>query len=236
MGSLAHKIIVITGASRGIGAAAAKRLAAEGAHMVLVARSVAGLEAVDDAIQAAGGKATLVPLDLAKHDEIDALGAALLEKFGHLDGLIGNAALLGQITPLAHITPKQWQAVLDVNVTANWRLIRICDPLLRRASHPRAAFVTSGITRMTHPYWGGYAMSKAALESLVLTYAAEMMDSTLRVNLIDPGVVATPMRGQAFPGENQALLTQPDDARLTDVFVKAMSDECTAHGERLRAV
>jgi NAD(P)-dependent dehydrogenase (short-subunit alcohol dehydrogenase family) len=203
--------------------------------VVLTARSVAGLEAVDDAIQSAGGTATLVPLDLSKHDEVDALGAALLSKFGKLDGLIGNAGTLGQMSPLTHITPKQWQSVLDVNVTANWRLLRICEPLLKKSSSPRLAFVTSGIVGRHTPYWGGYAMSKVALESLVLTYAAECEGSDMRVNLIDPAVVATAMRAQAFPGENPATLLQPDDTRLTDLFVTAMREECEAHGQRLIA-
>jgi NAD(P)-dependent dehydrogenase (short-subunit alcohol dehydrogenase family) len=232
MKPLHDNIILITGASRGIGAAVAKRLAAEGAHVVLAARNVGKLEAVDDAIQALGGKATLVPIDLSKHEDIDALGAGLLEKFGHLDGLIGNAAILGQITPVTHITPKQWQAVLDVNVTANWRLLRICEALLKRAPHPRVAFVTSGITRGSSPYWGGYAMSKAALESFVMTYAAEVRDSPMRVNLIDPSVVATDMRAQAFPSEKRSTLLQPDDTRLTEIFVQAMAKDCTAHGQR----
>jgi NAD(P)-dependent dehydrogenase (short-subunit alcohol dehydrogenase family) len=233
MKQLHNKVILITGASRGIGAGVAKRLAREGAHVVLAARNVAKLEEVDDAIQAEGGAATLVPIDLAKHDDIDALGAALLQKFGQLDGLVGNAATLGQMTPLTHIAPKQWQAVLDVNVTANWRLLRICDPLLRQSPQPRVAFVTSGVTRGAFPYWGGYAMSKAALESLVMTYAEEMRESTMRVNLIDPAIVATSMRAQAFPGENAATLMQPDDARLTDMFVAAMREECTMHGQRI---
>jgi NAD(P)-dependent dehydrogenase (short-subunit alcohol dehydrogenase family) len=224
------KVILVTGASRGIGAGAAKRLAREGAHVVLVARTVADLEAVDDVIQVEGGAATLVPLDLAKHEEIDALGAAVLSRFGRLDGLVGNAAILGQMTPLTHITPKQWQSVMDVNVTANWRLLRICDPLLRQASAPRVAFVTSGITKSPTPYWGAYAVSKAALESMVLTYGAEMRDTAMRVNLIDPSVVATKMRAQAFPGEDAATLMQVDDVRLTDVFVRAMHPDCEMHG------
>jgi NAD(P)-dependent dehydrogenase (short-subunit alcohol dehydrogenase family) len=233
MQSLQDKVILVTGASRGIGAGAAKRLAREGAHVVLVARSVAALEAVDDLIQEEGGEATLVPLDLAKHEEIDALGAAILSRFGRLDGLVGNAAILGQMSPLTHITPKQWQSVLDVNVTANWRLLRICDPLLRQSSAPRTAFVTSGITKILTPYWGAYAVSKAALESMVLTYASEMHDTAMRVNLIDPSVVATKMRAQAFPGEDATKLMQADDARLTELFVHAMHPECEMHGERL---
>ena len=233
MKQLQDRIILITGASRGIGAAVAKRVAQEGAHVVLCGRSVAQLEKVDDAINGEGGKATLVPLDLAKHDDIDALGAALLSKFGKLDGLVGNAAILGQMSPLTHITPKQWQSVLDVNVTANWRLLRICNPLLRKSASPRVVFVTSGSAKGHTPYWGSYAMSKAALESLVLTYAAESENTPIRVNLIDPSIVATSMRAQAFPGENAEKLLQPDDPRLTDLFIAAMSEDCAVHGERL---
>ncbi len=233
MNQLQDRIILITGATRGIGASVAKRLAREGAHVVLSGRSVAQLEKMDDAISAEGGQATLVPLDLAKHDDIDALGAALLSKFGRLDGLVGNAAILGQMSPLTHITPKQWQSVLDVNVTANWRLLRICDPLLRASPSPRVAFVTSGSAKGHTPYWGSYAMSKAALESLVLTYAAESENTKTRVNLIDPHIVATAMRAQAFPGEDAEMLIQPDNPRLTELFVAAMSPDCAVHGERL---
>ncbi len=234
MVELEGRVILITGASRGIGAAVAKRLAQEGAHVVLVARSVEGLEQVDDAIQEQGGQATLVPLDMMEQDKIDVLGAALLEKFGKLDGLIGNAALLGQVTPLVHHDVQQFQQVIDINVTANWRLLRILDPLLRQSDAARVAFVTSGVTQTAFPYWGVYAASKAALESLTITYAEEVKDTSIRVNLIDPGVVATGMRAQAFPGENKASLMQPDDQRLTDVFVDAMSSSCLEHGARLQ--
>ncbi len=228
------RIILLTGASRGIGAAVARRLAREpDTHLVLAARNVAHLEAVDDAVQDAGGSATLVPVDLAQHERIDALGAAILEKFGRLDGFIGNAAILGKLSPLTHITPEQWQALLDVNVTANWRLLRILDPLLTRSQHPRVAFVTSGITQMTAPYWGGYRLTKAALESLCESYAAETTHGDMKVNLIDPGVVATDMRAQAFPSEAKHTLLSPDDACVTDLFVQAMSVDCKYHQARL---
>ncbi|NET71190.1 MAG: SDR family NAD(P)-dependent oxidoreductase [Sphaerospermopsis sp. SIO1G2] len=233
MTQLEGKVIAITGATRGIGAAVAKRCAREGAHMVLIARSVEGLEHMDDAIHALGGKATLVPLDLAQHDMIDALGAAIYQQFSALDGLVANAAILGSLTPLTHITPAQFQQIFDVNVTANWRLLRILDPLLARAPHPRAVFVTSGITKAPTPYWGAYAASKAALESLVTTYAAETTHNSMRVNCLDPGAIATSMRAQAFPGEDASSLMQPDDERLNDAFVQLLSDDVSQHGERV---
>lgn len=232
---LDDKIILLTGASRGIGAAVAKKLAAEGAHLVLCARSVKELEQVDDAIQSLTGEpATILPLDLKEHDKIDALGAALYEKFGKLDGFIGNAGTLGQVTPLTHHDPKQFQTVMDVNVTANWRLLRVLEPLLKLSKQPRIAFVTSGVTQATFPFWGAYSMSKHALESLALTYAKEVQGTATRVNLIDPGVVATSMRAQAFPGEDKTMLMQPDDAQLTDLFIQAMGSDAP-HGARLIA-
>jgi NAD(P)-dependent dehydrogenase (short-subunit alcohol dehydrogenase family) len=141
--------------------------------------------------------------------------------------------MLGALAPLSHITPKQWQQVMDLNVTANWRLLRILDPLLQQASQPRVAFVTSGVARLDAPYWGAYATSKSALEMLVRTYAAEQ-GGDMRVNLIDPGIVATDMRARAFPGENPQTLTQPDDPALTDLFVRAMQPDCPSHGDILR--
>jgi NAD(P)-dependent dehydrogenase (short-subunit alcohol dehydrogenase family) len=173
-GRLAGKIALITGASRGIGAAVAERFAAEGAHLVLAARTAGGLEEVDDKVRAAGGSATLVPLDLRDFIKIDELAAALYERYGHLDILVGNAAEFGTFSPLGHIDPKLWGEIIDLNLTANWRLIRAMDPLLRAAPAGRAIFVTSGIARSPRAYWGPYAVSKAGLEALVKTYAAEI--------------------------------------------------------------
>lgn len=232
-GRLAGRIAVITGASRGIGAAVARGFAAEGAHLVLIARTSGGLEEVDDAVQAAGGSATLVPLDLTEHDGIDRLGAALYERFGRLDILIGNAAMLGPLSPLGHVPPKQWEAVMNLNVTANWRLIRSLDPLLRRAEAGRAVFVTSGVARGVFPYWGPYAASKAALESLVRTYAGETVKTPLRVNLLDPGVVRTAMRAQAMPGEDPESLPPPET--LVPLFLELAGPDCSRHGEIVRA-
>lgn len=230
---LEGRIALITGASRGIGAAVARRFAAEGAHVVLVARTVGGLEEIDDEIRRAGGVATLVPLDLAEFEKIDQMAAAVFQRFERLDVLVGNAALLGTITPMGHIDPQEWQQVFDVNVTANWRLIRMFDPLLRRSEAGRAIFVTSGIARGVFPYWGAYAASKAALEMMVKTWAGEITRTKIRANLLDPGVVRTRMRARAFPGENPDTLKPPE--AVTDAFVALAAADCTRHGEVVRA-
>lgn len=226
---LEGRTALVTGASRGIGAAVARRYAAEGAHVVLVARTVGGLEEVDDAIRAEGGAATLVPLDLAEGIKIDELGARLFERFGKLDILVGNAATLGVLTPLTHMDPPVWDRVMAVNVTANWRLLRSMDPLLRRSDAGRAIFVTSGVTRGVFPFWGAYAVSKAALETLVRTYAAEVAEFGVRANVVDPGVVRTAMRAQAMPGEDPATLPAPD--AITEVFVTLAEPSCRRNGQ-----
>ena len=233
-GRLAGRVALVTGASRGIGAAVAARFAAEGAKLVLLARTVGGLEETDDAVRRAGGQeATLVPLDLRDFDKIDQLGASLFERFGRLDILVGNAGVLGTLSPAGHIAPEVWQQVLDVNLTANWRLIRSLDALLRASEAGRAIFVTSGAAAGAIAYWGAYAASKAALEVLVKTYAAEVTKTALRVNLLDPGVVRTRMREQAFPGENPEDLAPPES--VTDYFVELASPDCTRHGQVVRA-
>ncbi|MET0483552.1 MAG: SDR family NAD(P)-dependent oxidoreductase [Aestuariivirgaceae bacterium] len=209
-GRLAGRIALVTGASRGIGFAIAKALAAEGAHVVALARTVGGLEELDDAIRAAGGTATLVPADLKDYPALDRLGAALFERFRRLDILIGNAGILGKLTPLAHVDPKLWDEVMAVNVTANWRLIRSLDLLLRQADNGRAIFMTTGAARSFTAYWGPYAVSKAALEALVKTYAAESVTTGLRVNLVNPGIVRTRMRAEAMPGEDPSTLPPPE--------------------------
>jgi NAD(P)-dependent dehydrogenase (short-subunit alcohol dehydrogenase family) len=209
-GRLAGRIALVTGASRGIGFAIAKALAAEGAHVVALARTVGGLEELDDAIRAAGGTATLVPADLKDYPALDRLGAALFERFRRLDILIANAAILGKLTPLAHVDPKLWDEVMAVNVTSNWRLIRSLDLLLRQADNGRAIFMTTGAARSFTAYWGPYAVSKAALEALVKTYAAETVTTGLRVNLVNPGIVRTRMRAEAMPGEDPSTLPPPE--------------------------
>lgn len=208
---LENRIALVTGASRGIGRAAALALAKAGAHVIAVARTVGGLEELDDEIGQAGGTATLVPLDLRDFDAIDRLGASIYERWGKLDALLGNAGVLGALTPLKHLEPKVWQEVMDVNVTANWRLIRSLDPLLHRSDAGRALFVTSGAARKHISYWGVYAASKSALEILALTYAAECEQTNVRVNLINPGPMRTLMRQKAMPGEDPAYLIKPED-------------------------
>ena len=208
---LAGRIAVITGASRGIGYQVAKGFAAAGAHVIAVARTVGGLEELDDDIQAGGGSATLVPLDLKDMEGIDRLGGAIHERWGKLDVLLANAGMLGQLSPLGHIPPKVWDDVMAVNVTANWRLIRSLDPLLRLSDAGRALFMSSGAAANCRPYWGPYSVSKAALEALVRTYAAEVRTTAIRVAAIDPGRTRTAMRAQAMPGEDPATLPHPSE-------------------------
>lgn len=208
---LKDRIALITGASSGIGRAAALAFAREGAHMLLLARTRKALEEVDDRVRAEGGKATLIPLDLADGKAIDALGPSLYERFGRLDVLVGNAAILGRLSPLTHVPAEHWERTFAINVTANWRLIRTLDPLLRRSESGRVIFVTSGVARSARAYWAPYSVSKAALEALAKTYANETTDSAIKVNLIDPGATATRMRAEAYPGEDRATLRTPEE-------------------------
>jgi len=205
------RIALVTGASRGIGRAAAIALAGAGAHVILVARTVGGLEETDDEIQKIGGTATLVPMNLRDFDAIDRLGASIHERWGRLDALFGNAGQLGVLTPITHMEPKTWAEVMDVNLTANWRLIRSLDPLLKASDAGRALFVTSGAARKHIAYWGAYALSKSALEILALTYAVECEGTNVKVNLINPGPMRTLMRAKAMPGEDPAYLVKPDE-------------------------
>ena len=208
---LAGRLALVTGASRGIGRAAAFTLGEAGAHVILVARTVGALEELDDQIRERGGSATLVPGDLKDFDAIDRMGAAIFERWGRLDALLANAGVLGTLTPLAHLQPKVWDELIAVNVSANWRLIRSLDPLLRRSDAARVVFVTSGAARKFTPFWGGYAASKAALETLALTYAAECAGTNVKVNLFNPGATRTAMRAKAMPGEDPATLPAPED-------------------------
>jgi NAD(P)-dependent dehydrogenase (short-subunit alcohol dehydrogenase family) len=224
-----NRIALVTGASRGIGRAAALALAGAGAHVILVSRTVGGLEEVDDEIQKAGGSATLVPLDLKDFPALDRLGASLFERWGRLDAFLGNAGVLGTLTPLSHLEPKHFQELVDVNVTANWRLLRSLDPLLRASEAGRVLFVSSGAARKHTPFWGGYAMSKAALESIALTYAAECEPTKVRANLLNPGPMRTRMRAKAFPGEDPQSLRPPEAA--VPAILDLLSPECTKNGE-----
>jgi NAD(P)-dependent dehydrogenase (short-subunit alcohol dehydrogenase family) len=229
MALFSGRIVLVTGASRGIGVAAAKALAVEGAHVILVARTVGGLEEADDEIRKSGGTATLVPLDLKDFAAIDRLGATIFERWGRLDALLGNAGVLGTLTPLAHLDPKIFAECLDVNVTANWRLIRSLDPLLRKSDAGRALFVTSGAAHRFRSYWGAYAMSKAALEAIVLTYAAECAGTTVAANLLNPGPLRTRMRQKAMPGEDPATLDPPEE--VCPLILELLSPASARNGE-----
>lgn len=227
---LKDRIALVTGASRGLGKALALAFAREGAHVLLLSRSLTFLGQVDDEIRAAGGTASLVPLDLADGAAIDALGPSLYERFGRLDVFVGNAAILGALSPLPHIASSHWERLLAVNVTANWRLIRTLDPLLRRSDAGRVIFVTSsGVARSGRAYWAPYSVSKAALETLAKTYANETGDSPIRVNVVDPGATATGMRAEAYPGEDQATLQTPDAA--AKIIVRLALPDCTETGQ-----
>jgi NAD(P)-dependent dehydrogenase (short-subunit alcohol dehydrogenase family) len=227
-GRFTDRIALITGASRGIGCAVALAFAREGAHVLLLARTRTSLEEVDDQIRKAGGRATLIPLDLADGNAIDALGPALYERFGRLDVLVGNAAILGRLSPLPHISAEHWERSFAVNVTANWRLIRTLDPLLRRSDSGRVIFVTSGVARSGRAYWAPYSVTKAALECLAKTYASETSDSEIKVNILDPGATATRMRAEAYPGEDQRTLRTPEE--VAESFIPLAMPDWTETG------
>ena len=227
---LKGRIALITGASRGIGRAAARLFAREGAHVLLLARQQKTLETVDDEIKAEGGVASIIPLDLEDGQTIDALGPALYERFGRLDILVGNAGVLGGLRPLTHIPSEIWDRVLAVNLTANWRLIRTLDPLLQRSDAGRVVFVTSPrAASLGRAYWAPYSVSKAALETLAKTYANETADSPICVNLVDPGATATAMRAEAFPGEDQDTLKTPE--AVAEVILRLALPDFTETGE-----
>jgi NAD(P)-dependent dehydrogenase (short-subunit alcohol dehydrogenase family) len=208
---LAGRIALVTGASRGIGYATGIALARAGAHLVAVARTVGGLEELDDAVRAAGGAATLVPLDMRDYEGLYRLAAAINERHGRLDALVGNAAIAGVPSPLDHIEPKAWDEAFAVNVAANWHLIRAMDPLLRRSDAGRAVFVTSRAATLARAYWAPYSVSKAALDVLARTYAAETSSTAVRVNLFDPGATRTRMRAMVMPGEDPMTLPAPEE-------------------------
>lgn len=228
-GRMAGRIAVVTGASRGIGRAVAKCFAVEGAQVVAVARTQAALEDLDDEVRAAGGHPLmLVAEDLCDYEKIDHMGAALYQRFGRLDVLVGNAGALGRLGPVGHMPPEMFQQVMDVNVTANWRLIRALDPLLRQSEAGRALFVTSGVGHAARAYWGAYAISKAALEMMVKVYAEELHKTRVKVNLVNPGRTRTAMRREAYPGEDPESLPPPE--AHAEAFLRLVSPSCEDHG------
>lgn len=228
-GPLKGRVALVTGASRGIGRAVALGLAKAGCHVVITARSLVQLERLDDEIQAAGGAATLLQLDLKKGERIDQLGPTLFQRWEKLDILVANAGILGPLSPLGHITEDGFLSTIDINLNANWRLIRTLDPLLKRADAGRAVFVTSGAAKGTYAYWGPYAASKAGLEALVKSWAAELANTNVRANLINPGATRTQMRAKAFPGEDANALPAPED--LVPLFLELLSSDCDRNGD-----
>ncbi len=223
-----QRIALVTGASRGIGYFTALALAREGIHVIAVARTVGGLEELDDAIQEEGGTATLVPMDLLDFDDIDRLGHSIQERWGRLDILIGNAGLLGGLSPLEHVEPKTFEKALALNVTANWRLIASVGPLLRQSDAGRAIFLTSGAASKCRPFWGTYSVSKAALDALVRTWAAECEKTPMRINLLSPGPMRTAMRAEAMPGEDPKTISHPSE--IGDSVLKLCSPNLTESG------
>jgi NAD(P)-dependent dehydrogenase (short-subunit alcohol dehydrogenase family) len=221
MGDLDGKVVLVTGASRGIGYQAALEAARRGAHIIALARTVGGLEDLDDEIKALGGETTLVPHDLRDGDGIDRLGLSIYQRWGRLDGLVANAGHLGTLTPLSHLELKEFDRVFAINVTANYRLIRSLDALLRQSAAGRAVFVSASSSHSARPFWAGYAASKAALEAMVKSWAEELSASDVRANIFWPGAVRTRMRAAAYPGEDPSKLPAPAEVapRLIDMIV-----------------
>ncbi len=233
-GRLKGRIALVTGASRGIGRAVALRFAQEGAHLILTARTQGALEELDDEIsESTGENATLVPVDLTDFDAIDQMGAAVFDRFKRLDILVGNAGMLTSLTPMAQVKPKDWERVMALNVTANYRLIRSFDPLLRMSDAGRAIFVSSTVTQGVWPFWGVYSVSKAALENMVQTYASEIEKTNIKANILNPGPTRTTMRHVAYPGEDPQTIKPPED--VTDKFLQLAEAGCQLNGEIVQA-
>lgn len=227
------KTALVTGASRGIGRAAALALAKAGAHVLALARTVGALEELDDEIIAAGGSASLIPADLAEFEIVDQLGPALSKRYPRLDILVLNAGVLGELAPIPDIAPKVWRRVFDINVEANWRLLRTLDPLLRASGAARVVVMTSRVGgEIARPFWGAYAASKAALEMLARTYAEETRQAGVRVAIIDPGAMRTKMRAEAMPGEKPESL--PDPNEIAPLILKAASTAYDGIAQKFR--
>lgn len=224
-----QRVALITGATRGLGRAVAHALAENNVHVIITGRTIGALEELDDEIRAKGGSATLLRLDMRKGDLIDKLGPTIFERWGKLDIFVANAALLGPLSPLGHITSDTWDEIINTNLNANWRLIRTLDPLLQHSEAGRVVFITSGAATGRNAYWGPYAVSKAGLEALAHTYAAEVANSKVRVNIANPGAMRTTMRAKAFPGEDPATLPCPSD--VAPMIVSLTDASCRDHDE-----
>ena len=229
MGLLDGRVIVVTGASRGIGYFAALEMVREGAHVIAIARTVGGLEELDDAAKELAGDFTLVPMDITDFEAIDRLGGEIYKRWGKLDGFFGNGAILGDLSPMGHVGAKSFEKVMATNVTANFRFIRSFDALFKASDSARVLLMTSGVTRNYKPFIGPYAISKAAVEAMALTYAAECANGNIKVNLYDPGIVRTGMRAKVMPGEDPDTLPQPKE--LGPSIAKLMSSGGQENGE-----
>lgn len=229
---LKGRLAFVSGASRGLGRATALALAREGAHVIATARSAGALEELDDEVRSSGGAMTLLPLDLRKSDRLDQLGPTLFQRWDKLDIMIANAGILGPLSPLPHVTADAWTSVIETNLSANWRLVRTLDPLLQRAAAGRAVFISSSAATAKAAYWGPYAVSKAGLEALAKTYAHENANTKVRVNVVDPGPMATAMRAKAYPGEDPATIPKPAD--VADLVMSLCLPSETRNGEVVR--
>ena len=232
-GLLDGRVILITGASRGIGRAAAIACAHQGAELIITGRTTGALEEVDDEITAVGGAATIVELDQTDYAAIPRLAHAIDSRWGRLDGFVANAGQLGRMAPMAHIEPEIWERTMSVNLTSVWFQAKTFDPLLRAAPAARVVLVSSGAAVGARPFWGAYAVSKAGLESMGRAWAAESEQTNMKINLLDPGGTATAMRASAFPGEDPSTLPSPAD--IAPAFVTLLSETCEGHGERYSA-
>ena len=228
-----NRLILVTGASRGIGRAVAVAAAKAGAELIITGRTVGGLEELHDEISEFGEKATIVELDITDYPAIPRLASAIREKWGKLDGLVANAAFLGPLTPLSHLDEEIWDQTIAVNLTAQWHLIKAMERLLTSSSSGRAVLVSSGVAKGPAPFWGPYAITKAGLEAMARVWASETEKTQLRINIISPGPTATRMRASAFPGEDSNSLPKPSD--IAEAFLKLLSPDFTEHGQRFEA-